>query len=321
MMHSMSTSSIAGTRRAIPALLLLGALTACADQSLSTLPAEEERPSLSRSASGADARYDISTLAIPGALASGANGINARGDIVGFFRDASGTHGFLLRDGEVTAIDYPGAGITEARGIAPNGDIIGSFRLPGAPSVRVHGFLLTASGEFHRADHPGSLHTIPQRILPDGTVLGCRHNNDTMASMIGVEMGRHGLGETDAFASMHNGATPDRRRIVGLYTNMMVTPQRGEGYIIDDGEFKPFLVPGSSSTAAWDVNPRGDVVGVFSDARGVHGFVLIDDVEYVTIDVPGATATRVFGINARGDLVGTYARSGTTFAFVARRMR
>ena len=320
MPHTTSWSSIAGARRAIPAVLLGVAIAACAERPSSPLPTEQQA-SLGRSASGSDSRYEISTITIPGAQSSVANGINASGDIVGSYGDAAGTHGFVVRGGELTTFDYPGAGVTEARGIAPNGDIIGSFRAPNAPSVRVNGFLLTASGEFRRVDHPASPHTIPQRILPDGTVLGCRHNNDLMASMIGIEMGRHGLGETDAFASMHNGATPDRRRIVGLYRNMRVMPPRGEGYIIDDGVFKPFMVPGSSFTAAWDVNPRGDVVGVYNDARGAHGFVLIDDTKYVTIDVPDATATRVFGINARGDVVGSYVMGGVTYAFVARRTR
>ena len=80
-----------------------------------------------------------------------------------------------------------------------------------------------------------------------------------------------------------------------------------------------YLYPGSSFTAAWDINPRGDIVGVFQNAAGVHGFVLTAD-GYTTIDYPGATATRVFGINARGDLVGAYVLGGKTFGFLARRV-
>ena len=132
-----------------------------------------------------------------------------------------------------------------------------------------------------------------------------------------------GNSETDTFASMHNGATPDRRRVVGLYTNMMAsTAGRGEGYVIDDGKLTPFVVPGSTFTTAWDVSRRGDVVGVFRDAAGVfHGYVLTRD-GFIPIDAPGATATRAFGINASGDVVGTFIDAGgTVHGFLARRTR
>jgi probable HAF family extracellular repeat protein len=115
---------------------------------------------------------------------------------------------------------------------------------------------------------------------------------------------------------MNNGATPDGRRIVGLFTNMMTG--RGEGYVIEDGLFTPFAVPGSASTAAWDVNPRGQIVGVYTDAANrVHGF-LWDGDAYLTLDVPGATATRAFGINARGQVVGAFVdTAGVTRPFLA----
>jgi len=142
-----------------------------------------------------------------------------------------------------------------------------------------------------------------------------------MGSMKGIVMSAAGNREIDAFASMNNGATPDLRRIVGLYFNMVTN--RTDGYIIDDGVFTPLVVPGSTGsvgTQAWDVNARGDVAGFFSDQRGVHGFVYTED-GFTTVDFPGATATRVFGINARGDLVGAYVVAGVTHGFLATRTR
>jgi uncharacterized membrane protein len=123
--------------------------------------------------------------------------------------------------------------------------------------------------------------------------------------MRGIRIARDGLSEIgEAFASMHNGATPDGQLVVGLYTNMNAG-NRQEGYIIDRGVFTPFVIPGSTQTAAWDVNARGEIVGVYRDASGVHGFV--KTAEGVTsLDYPGAVATRAFGINARGDVIGTY---------------
>lgn len=312
-----SFPTAAFSRRAA-GLLLMATSIACADQAPTASVQTVESPSLARSP-GADGSYSFSTIEIPGAIAVIANGINAAGDIVGTYRNATGVHGFLLRGGDVTTLDFPGAASTEARGVGPGGEIVGSYRLPGETGFRIHGFHRTSTGEYVQADFPGHPYAIPQRILPDGTILGCRHITDLMTTMRGAQMGQHGYEETDTFASMHNGATPDRRLIVGLYTNMM--EGRSEGYVIDDGVFTPLLVPGSTSTAAWDVNPVGEIVGVYGDETGIHGFVRLAGGEFVTLDAPGATATRAFGINARGDIVGVYQVGTAQFGFVARRNR
>jgi uncharacterized membrane protein len=264
--------------------------------------------------------FTFSEIIVPGAVFANAQGINAGGDIVGIYRDGAGkTRGYVWRRGEVTTIDYPGAVLTGARGIGPDGQIIGTYRLPGEPSVNVHGFLLNQDGTFASLDYPGHTNTIPQRILPDGTILGCRHDNDTMDTMRGIVMLPDGTNtETDTFASMHNGATPDGSLIVGLFTNMVT--ERTEGYVIEDGQFTSFVVPGSNLTAVWDVNARGEIVGVYRDAANrTHGFVR-DGNEYLTLDVPGATITRAFGINAGGDVVGAFVDgAGRTRAFAATR--
>lgn len=301
--------------------LLLTLLAGCAGDGPTPPRLETDAPWLERKGPPVDGAFRFTTVEVPGALSTIAWGINSRGDIVGTYRDATGFHGYVLRDGEFVTIDYPGAAITEARGIGPSGDIVGSYRRPGEPAVNVHGFVLTRHGEFVAVDYPGHTNTIPQRILPDGTILGCRHDNDMMASMRGIVMDRTGDREIDAFASMNNGATPSQQRVVGLHTDMM--SGRTEGYVIDDGVFTPFVVPGSTvtMTAAWDVSPAGDIVGVYRDAAGFHGFLRRGVDHYAPIDVPGATATRAFGINSRGDVVGSYVSNGKTYAFLAEQQR
>ena len=85
---------------------------------------------------------------LPGALSitQDNGGINARGDIVGTYCDAApcnlgigGTHGFLLRHGELTTIDVPGAVRTSATGINASGDITGFYNAGGVG----HGYVLT----------------------------------------------------------------------------------------------------------------------------------------------------------------------------------
>lgn len=269
----------------------------------------------------ADSRsFSYSEVIVPGAVFANAQGINPRGDVVGIYRDGTGrTRGYLWSRGETTPIEYPGAAVTEARGISADGEIVGTYRMPGEPPVNAHGFLLKTDGTFVNVDYPGHTNTIAQRILPNGIILGCRHDHDLMDTMRGVVIMPDGTtSETDAHSSMHNGATLDGRLIVGLYMDMMTG--RSEGYVIEDGEFMPFVVPGSTLTTAWDVNPRGEIVGVYRDsANRFHGFVR-QGAAYESIDVPGAMATRAFGINAQGDVVGAFVdAAGRTRAFVASR--
>ena len=265
------------------------------------------------------AEFCFSSIDVPGATAtSNAMGINSRGDIVGAFTDAAGSHGYLLSDGALSKIDYPGAVYTDARGINSRGDIVGGYRMAGEPAVNIHGYLRTRHGEFVPVDFPGHTNTIPQRITRNGLLLGCRHDTDTMSTMRGVMINAHDPSESaeiGEFASMNNGATPDASLIVGLYTEMETG--RGRGYLLYGETFIPFDVPGSTFTAAWDVNPEGTVVGVYRNAIGFHGF-LWERLRFRTVDFPGASATRLFGINSGGDVVGNYAdAAGKVHGFVA----
>ena len=302
----------------LPLLLLAACEANPLEPAAAPFAAQRVDPVTAVMVSSAGRAFTFTTIEVPGAASTTAWGINARGDIAGGYVDAGGvSHGFVLHDGGFTTIDVPGAIGSEARGIGPNGEIAGTYKVAGEPAVNVHGYRRSPNGDLLPADYPNHTNTIPQRLLPDGTILGCRHDNDVMGSMHGIVMAREGNAENAVPASMNNGATPDLHRIVGLYTNMDVSPARQEGYVLEDGVFTPFRVPGSTSTAAWDVNSGGDIVGVYRDGAGFHGYVLTRD-GYRTIDVPGATATRVFGVNARGDIVGAYIAGGHTLGFVGR---
>jgi uncharacterized membrane protein len=276
----------------------------------------------------AEPSFTYSSIDVPGALSTGASGINARGAVVGSYMDSLGQHGFLLNDDGVTSIDYPGATATQARGINHRGDIVGTHQGPNLHTPGsggdIHGFLLH-EGDFTAVDYPGHLNTITQRITATGLLLGCYHDHDTMGSMHGILISedhdrrheRRGENDDDrersdsrprfSFldvpASMNNGGTPDAELIAGLYTDMM---GKTHGYVLSEGNFTPFDFPGSISTSAWDMNPSGDIVGVYVDVgTTVHGFLLRHG-DFMSLDYPGAKATQAFGINPQGDVVGTY---------------
>jgi hypothetical protein len=270
--------------------------------------------------------FDFETIDYPRATLTVVSGINAGGDIVGWYADADKKqHGFV-RTGEDawTSIDFPTEDhsnpvfATDARGIGPGGDIVGTYRLAQEPTtVPAHGYLLSKHGVFSHVDQSDHVNTIAQRILPNGTILGCYHDTNTMDTMHGMVTSRTGVNAFDMGMTMHNGATPDGKRITGLWSD---STNHGHGYLLEGNDFMSFDVPGSASTAAWDMNPRREIVGVYTGAdKKVHGFVVDADWQFTTIDVSGATITRAFGINSGGDVVGAYVTGGITHGYVAHR--
>jgi hypothetical protein len=295
---------------------------------------------------------DVPCSACPGGIArrTALGGINPAGDIVGTYTDAvGGQHGFLLSRGQFTTIDVPGelAGVagslpTIARGIGPSGEIVGQYTAPvssapfGSPAycpkagsaACTKGFLYSR-GEFFTVLFPGHPGTVPGRIRPDGSMYGCFHDFDVMASMFSASWTRSGTtsiaaggGElTDPTLSfpnsMHGGVTPDGRTVVGFYTDMMTGRQHG--YVLQNGVLEPYDVPLSSRTVIWDINPAGEMVGTYDDANGRrHGFFQArDGSATIAIDYPGAVATVAMGMNAAGVIVGQYTdTSGRTHGLV-----
>lgn len=281
---------------------------------------------------------DVPCSACPGGIArqTAVSGINPGGDIVGVYADEVGQqHGFLLSRGQFTPIDFPGAVATSANGIGSSGDIVGNYTAPvsSAPAdspaycpaatstACIKGFLYS-HGKFSTvlfAGHPGA---IPQRIAPDGDIYGCLHNFDLMMSMFGAARTRSGdislSGNGGELAdpsqsvpnSMNNGATPDGNMIVGLWTDMV---NHRHGFVVQNGIFQSYDVPGSILTATWDVNPGQEFVGTYVDKTGKrHGFLQLPDGSApIAIDVPStppfnAAATIAFGINPEGAIVGQY---------------
>jgi uncharacterized membrane protein len=298
------------------------------------------------------ASIDVPCSACGGGIANSttAYGINPAGDVVGTYSDAVGQHGFLLSRGQFTTIDVPGWLVgatgtlpTVARGINPEGNIVGSFTAPvsSAPATApaycpsatsyycVKGFLYS-HGEFSLVLYPGHVGAIAQRITPTGDIYGCLHGYDMMSTMYGFGMSRFGDtslqlngGElADATksvpASMDTGATPDGSIRVGLYADM--TTGFNHGYLVRNGIFQTYDVPGPLQTNIYDINPAGDFVGIYIGSGGHwHGFLqLADGSAPITLTYPGAVHSRAYGINPGEAVVGHYIdTSGHTHGFLA----
>jgi uncharacterized membrane protein len=264
------------------------------------------------------ATYSYTPVSFPGAVFTAINGVNRAGDIVGTYREAASnrtTHGFLRRDGKFTSIDYPGAESTQANGISPSGDIVGAYSLPDTPNA-AHGFVLTKQGRFTSVNVPGHTSTIAARLLLDGTILGCYHDQGG-PDMHGMKLVGGKLSDLDRPFSMHHGATPDGKTIVGTYNDRTAGKSHGRSYVLIGSTFTPFDVPGSSATNALDINAAGTIVGNY-EVNGInHGFVREREV-YTTLNAPGAVSTSANGISDDGTVVGSFSDAGgATRGFIA----
>lgn len=87
-----------------------------------------------------DGVYQLLDLSSLGATFSYGGDINPSGEIVGYFKNPAGFHGFLLNRDGLTQIDYPGTtGTTLVNGINPQGDIVGQYAAGG----KTYGFIAT----------------------------------------------------------------------------------------------------------------------------------------------------------------------------------
>ena len=108
----------------------------------------------------------------PGVLATNAQSINARGEIVGPFADAAGAHGFVRsKKGDFTQVDVPFSGghDTQAFGNNNDGDIVGCWT---DSSQTVHAFV-KSEDDFMSFDAPSAqFFTIAYGINSQGDVVG-----------------------------------------------------------------------------------------------------------------------------------------------------
>jgi hypothetical protein len=119
---------------------------------------------------------------------------------------------------------------------------------------------------------------------------------------------------------MNNGATPDGSIIVGLYVDPPNSSGTARGYVVHNGEFSRYDIPGSVATQIWGINTDADFVGLYDDGNGnEHGFLqLWGSSAPITIDVPSgapfnAVLTDAFAINSAGTIVGLYIDSAGNF--------
>jgi len=250
----------------------------------------------------------------PGAVArqTSARGINAPGDIVGFYLDTAGVqHGFLLQDGLYSTVDFPLAGVRAsiANGINAQGEIVGQYLLPINPDVAADSPLYCpvnlANGSanpacikgFHYrkgrystimfAGHPGA---IAQRITSDGEIYGCLHDQDLGMSMFGAAWSR-------SFGAQGG---------IEIQSSASLTADGGQ---LSD----PMGVPMSMNNGA-TTGPNA-VSGFFVDMNNVqHGYVVENGMLAAYDPSTDTNLTAIWDMNASKQFVGAYRRASEAAA-------
>lgn len=256
----------------------------------------------------AKAQYSFTTFDPPGSTSTNplGGGINDAGWIVGSYDDVNGTHGYLLRDGKYTPLDFREAILTRANAINDLGQIVGMYRDAGDI---LHGFLSDGSTiDFPDAENG----TTARGINAPGLIVGGYDNAPGMIFLHGFLL-RDGKYTTIDFpgAVGLNEAQDinDPGQIVGRYDD---AGGIRHGYVrSEDGFFTTLDVPGFTFTVAFGINDSGQIVGAYRDADGIrHGFLRMVDGSYITLDPLGSTDTIAWKINDCGLIVGTYVDAG-----------
>jgi probable HAF family extracellular repeat protein len=257
--------------------------------------------------------YNFQTIDDPLAVnGTEAVGINARGQIVGFYTDADNVnHGFLLSGGQYTTLDDPnaGAGASQgsfAEGINDRGQIVGVYI--DADNVN-HGFLLSG-GQYTTLDDPSAAAgafqgTFAEGINDRGQIVGGYTDASNVNHGFLLSSGQYTtLDVPNAFDTTATGINSSGQ-IVGEYDNGAF------GFLLSGGQYTTLSNPNGIFSFAGEINASGTIVGAYLAPNFVaHGYVLSGG-QYTTLDDPSAgtglgQGTYARGINDPGSIVGFY---------------
>lgn len=232
--------------------------------------------------------FTVETIEFPGAYGTMACGINNRGQIVGYYYDTSGGHGFLLDRGGFTKVDFPKSDSTIAYDINDRGQIVGNYY----DNSGGHGFLLD-KGKSTTIDFPEADWTVACGINNRGQIVGYYYDSSGRHHGFFFDRGRFtAINFPEADWTMACGIN-NRGQIVGSYCSPY-------GFFLDKGEFTRIDI---DLLEAYDINDHGQIAGT-----GPGGGGLLDKGEFTKIDIDLLEdyTLRATGINNRCQIVGYY---------------
>jgi probable HAF family extracellular repeat protein len=235
----------------------------------------------------------------PGSISTQCFGIDTAGDVVGDYEAADlHLHGFLLRDGTYSTIDY---GDTVLYGINDRNQIVGTSGM----SLGAQGFLYnTQTNRFTKIVYPGTYETQPRAINNAGTTVGYfgyhgRSYGFELAESNYSEILPPGTLLSNAYGISGSG------EIVGQALH-----RQGDGYFSfsdNQGKYEVLSLPNVPKGFVNGINPAGTALVGFDEPSGVAsaGFVYQNGT-LTTLEFPGSNETLATGINDLGEVVGYF---------------
>ena len=256
-------------------------------------------------------------ILVPGANETLANGMNARGDVVGVYRvNSDSGHGFLFRKGDLLTYDLPGALSTAFVDINDAGTILGYsvFRTEGSNDVL--SVLLYGGGSPRIISLPSAEWVTPRAINNAETIVGIMYAAGKQSSFVLAKDGTFGLIEFPGAAETlvtdirTSGAIIGLARLPDSSQFFSFTLSHGEFSVLFpcSAGFEPSGFVGTTAalwgTTRWPNLPSYGYVGFLESPKGL-----------IVIDYPGDNATTMVGANAAGEAAGRFADENGQHSF------
>ncbi len=264
------------------------------------------------------AMTDLQTLAGPNYFPSSANGLNAKGVIVGSSTTAAlATHAFS-DDGAMTDLGTLGSAAGLATSINNAGYIVGQSAPAGTGEHATlwHDGTVTDLGDLASTYQSVGGSSIAYAVNSSGQVVGASAFMGSLAHGFlwqnGVLTDLGTLGGTDCWAEGIN----DAAQVVGYSSLANGTDH---AFLWQNGSMTDLgtLDGGSGQSYAYAINNSGQVVGYSANALGMSHAFLWQDGSMTDLGTLGGTTSEATAINASGMVVGDSATSaGAEHAFL-----
>jgi probable HAF family extracellular repeat protein len=269
-----------------------------------------------------DESFTFTAIDVPNAQQTYATGINNAGEVVGWYHDAAGDHGFLRSPNGskfMTFDDPDGVGGTSLQGINDSGYMTGSFYQ--LPTTNGTSFLIKGGTGFVNFTVPGAAGpTYAWKINNKVQIVGYFFREGSLPDVHGFVRNMDGsfiafddpdapVGTMGTQGTVARGIN-DLGEIVGYLPGLNGNAAQDVAFLrsTNGAVYTTITVPDSRGTVATAINNRGDIVGYFDNlAAASLGFIRHRDGTFVTFEHPDAHGTTFpQGINDQGQVVGYY---------------